>query len=134
MKKGQLLSHTKTRIKDNIYAIVQVKETIINSAEITHFNSVINAIITHIGINNQIKFIIDNIEYISKNPFMNYIDKRQCEPIYAVSNDMPNHFKVIDLTNVKFDLSALKMTELFSRFYGDDDVEWIEIPEEYKIN
>jgi hypothetical protein len=133
MKLGQITSYSKVKVEGNQYACIEIEEKVVNLAEIVDFVEPVKALVISTGAYGQIKFTIDGLEYTSENPFSNYIDRRVRMPFYGV-HQKEGVFKVINLDNVEFNLSAVKMSDLHNKIYLNRhnlDDWWIEIPNEY---
>lgn len=126
MKVGQTNSYTKTKVDLNKYIVLEVQEIATIVADIINFEEPVVATILQVKKFGKIKFELNGVIYISDNPYYNYIDKRTRTVLYAIHKENDD-INVINLNNVAFNLSAVKMSKLHDIIFEND--EWLDIPE-----
>lgn len=126
MKVGQIHTYSRTKVEQNKYIHIEVKEQVVLVADVVDFQEPVVAIVTQARKFGKIKFVLNGIIYISDNPYFNYIDKRSRNVLYAIHKE-DNNFIVINLNNVAFNMSAVQMSKLHDIKFENE--EWIDIPQ-----
>lgn len=126
MRVGHTFTYSKTKVEQNKYMHIEVQEITTLVTDIIDFQEPVVANVTQARKFGKIKFVLNDVEYTSDNPYYNYIDKRSRTTMYAVHKENDN-FIVINLNNVAFNMSAVKMSKLHDIVFENE--EWINIPE-----
>lgn len=129
MKLGQTNTYTKTKVDLNQYIVLEVQEIATVVAEIVNFEEPVLANVLQARRFGKIKFDINGVLYTSDNPYFNFIDKRSRNVLYGIHKENKD-FIVINLNNVAFNMSAVKMSKLHDIKFEDD--EWLDIPQHLK--
>lgn len=125
MRVGQTNTYSKTKVDQNKYIQIEVQETVTLVTDVINFPEPVAANVLQARKFGKIKFVLHGVEYISDNPYFNYIDKRSRSVLYAIHQDNDN-FIVINLNNVAFDMSAVAMSKLHDIKFENE--EWLDIP------
>lgn len=129
MRVGHTFTYSKTKVEQNKYMHIEVQEITTLVADVIDFQEPVVAHVTQVRKFGKIKFVLNDVEYTSDNPYYNYIDKRARTVLYAIHKKDDN-FIVINLNNVAFNMTAVKMSKLHDIKFEDE--EWINIPEHLK--